>query len=37
MSYGQAKELADKWTNANQKKGAGIVESESDVETILEI
>jgi hypothetical protein len=35
MSYDQAKESARKWTEALQKKGQNIVETEDDVEIIL--
>jgi len=34
MSYKQAKESAEKWTKSQQKKGAGIVDSPEDIETI---
>jgi hypothetical protein len=34
MSYQQAKEAAEKWMKANQKKGRNLVDGEGDIETI---
>jgi len=34
MSYAQAKTGAEKWTRANQKKGRGMVDDPSDLETV---
>lgn len=34
MSYEQAKSNADKWMKANLKKGRGIVDTDSDIETV---
>lgn len=34
MSYKQAKESAEKWSKSQQKKGAGLVDSDDDIETI---
>ncbi len=36
MSYVQAKELAEAWTKAQQKKGADIKETEKDTEVVLD-
>jgi len=37
MSYAQAKESAKKWSEANQKKGLALVDSNDDIEPFLDL